>query len=75
MTEIDPRVVNAVEHLQNAALELIAAMRNALDVAEDLVGDPAALATLIQGGLLTTPRAPAEPPAEPDERVTRIRVD
>lgn len=78
MTELDPRVVNAVEHLQNAALELIAAMRNALDVAEDMVGDPSALQTLIQGALLTTqnlrPTSAPEPEA-PVERVERIHVD
>jgi hypothetical protein len=35
--------IAAVAHLQNAALELIAALRATLDMAEDLVRDPAVL--------------------------------
>jgi hypothetical protein len=35
--EVDPRVVEAMVHVQKAGLELIAALRNALDVAEDLL--------------------------------------
>ena len=38
----EERAVAALEHLQAAALEMIAAVRAALDVAEDLVRDPAA---------------------------------
>ena len=38
--EVDPRVVEAALHVQKAGLELIAALRNALDVAEDLLIDP-----------------------------------
>lgn len=69
--------------MQKAALELIAAMRNALDVAEDMVADPAALQTLIQGAVLaakstadvvTGSAAPTAAPG-PAERVERIRVD
>ena len=78
MSELDPRVVNAVEHLQRAALELIAAMRNALDVAEDMVGDPTSLQTLVQGALMVTQNlVTTSPPdaAEPVERVERIHVD
>ena len=36
----DERARQAVDHLQSAALQLIAAVRAALDVAEDLVRDP-----------------------------------
>ena len=36
MSELDPRIASAAEHVQRAALELIAAMRDALDLAEDL---------------------------------------
>lgn len=50
----DERAAEGVEHLQAAALELIAAARAFLDVAEDLVTDPervsgamASLATII----------------------------
>jgi hypothetical protein len=52
----DDRAAEGVEHLRAAALELIAAARAFLDVAEDLVTDPdrvsgtlATLATLIDG--------------------------
>ena len=39
----EDRAQEAVAHLQAAALELIAAMRVVLDVAEDLVRDPGPL--------------------------------
>jgi len=52
----DDRMAEGVEHLQTAALELIAAARAFLDVAEDLVTDPdrvsgtlATVATLVDG--------------------------
>ncbi len=50
---VDPRITAAIEHLQRAALELIAAARNALDVAEDLTRDPAPLQSLLEGVLLS----------------------
>jgi hypothetical protein len=40
------RAREGIQHLQAAARELIHAARALLDVAEDLVDDPAALATL-----------------------------
>jgi hypothetical protein len=50
----DDRIEAAVEHLQTAARELIAAARVFLDVTEDLVNDPkqvlAAIATLTDLG-------------------------
>lgn len=52
MTDVDPRLVSAVDHVQRAALEMIAAMRNALEVAEDLVEDPSALQALMRGVVL-----------------------
>lgn len=82
MSDIDPRVISAVDHVQKAAIELIAAMRNALDVAEDLVGDPTTLQTLIQGAVIagkavidnvTTTTSGAQPAS--GERVERIKVD
>lgn len=42
----DEAARQALEHLQHAVLETIAAARSALDVAEDLVRDPAHLARL-----------------------------
>jgi hypothetical protein len=78
MSEIDPRLLSAVDHVQKAALEMIAAMRNALDVAEDLVGDPAALQTIIQGAVIAAKLATdtvAATTSTVTDRVERIRVD
>ncbi len=82
MSEFDPRLLSAVDHVQKAALELIAAMRNALDVAEDLVGDPTAIQTLVQGAVMaakaateTVAGATTATTAAAAERVERIRVD
>ena len=86
MSELDPRLLSAVDHVQKAALELIAAMRNALDVAEDLVGDPSTLQTLVQGAVVAakaatetvataTSAATAAATTAATERVERIRVD
>ena len=77
MSEIDPRLAAAMEHLQRAALEMIAAARNALDVAEDLARDPAPLQALVEGVLssLTPPSSPAEADEPQTARVQRIRVD
>lgn len=83
---IDPRIAAALDHLQRAALELIAAARNALDVAEDLTRDPAPLQALVEGivSSLTSPGSGAAPEPEtsasdehngPAARVQRIRVD
>jgi hypothetical protein len=43
MTDPDDRMREGVEHLQTAALELIAAARVFLDLAEDIVRDPSDL--------------------------------
>ena len=72
--EVDPRVVSAVEHVQKAGLELIAAMRNALDVAEDLIADPQALQILVTGAAEAA-KVATESVATATERVQRIRVD
>lgn len=60
----DDRTREALEHLQGAALQLIAAFRAVLDVAEDLLrdGEPAAAA------------GEHENPPERPSRVTRIQV-
>jgi hypothetical protein len=63
----DDRMAEGVEHLQTAALELIAAARAFLDVAEDLVTDPdrvsgtlATVATLVDGAGRASARRRAE---------------
>jgi hypothetical protein len=69
----DDRAAEGLEHLQAAALEMIAAARAFLDVAEDLVSDPdrvagtlASLATLVD--LAARPRrTAAERDDAPDE--------
>ncbi len=90
MSQIDPRVGETMEHVQRAALELIAAMRTALDVAEDFVGDPSALATLLHGAVgaakaatetmtnvagAATGAATNAAAGAPAARVERIKVD
>jgi hypothetical protein len=45
--DVGQRAREGVEHLQAAARELIAAARAALDVAEEVVGDPDAAAALV----------------------------
>ena len=46
MTTSEERALEAIRHLQAAALEMIAAARSVLDLAEDLVVDPASLLAL-----------------------------
>jgi hypothetical protein len=43
VTDSDDKLREGVEHLQNAALEFIAAARIFLDVAEEIVRDPGPL--------------------------------
>jgi hypothetical protein len=67
----EERAHEVVEHLQTAALEMIAAARAFLDVAEELVKDPAeavALATSIANKV-----APPGPPADLEHEVTRVQ--
>lgn len=73
----DERAREGIEHLQAAALEMIAAARAFLDVAEDLVRDPSGLAHVADlAADLVGGRKPAPAPAEDAEpaRVQRIRV-
>lgn len=78
----DDRAAEGLEHLQAAALELIAAARAFLDVAEDVVREPGVAATIVHAaaGLGRVVLGGGEPPAnEPEtpadgERVRRIRV-
>ena len=81
----DERARQGVEHLQAAAIEVIAAMKAFLDVAEEVVRDPAGAAA-IATSLLDTVRPPMPGPSGPSDpsdpeaaaaaepRVTRIRV-
>jgi hypothetical protein len=78
----DERAKQGVEHLQAAAIEMIAAFRAFLDVAEEVVRDPGAVAAFASSMVETAraaapsatpaPTTGAEGSAEP--RVTRIRV-
>lgn len=76
----EDRAREGVEHLQTAAIEVIAAVRAFLDVAEAVVRDPGAAAAAASA-LLDVARQPSSPasgagdvasPGEP--RVSRIRV-
>jgi hypothetical protein len=68
-----------VEHLQAAAIEMIAAFRAFLDVAEEVVRDPSAV-TAFATSLVETARSAAPTPSDPagapaaEPGVTRIRV-
>ena len=76
--ETDPRVNEALSHVQRAAFELIAAMRNALDVAEDLVGNPEAVTSMIQAAAAMARDAMdnvTNVASNQGEPVQRIRVD
>jgi hypothetical protein len=85
----DDRTREGLDHLQAAALELIAAGRAFLDVAEEMVKEPAAAATVLRTAATlarvaqqaTQPPAPGRSGATPDSdgpqgepRVTRIRL-
>ena len=74
----DERARQGVEHLQAAAIEVIAALKAFLDVAEDVVRDPASAAALAASIVEQARPTPTEPTSDPDAgdepRVTRIRV-
>lgn len=75
----DDRARQGVEHLQAAAIEMIAAFRAFLDVAEEVVRDPSAV-TAFAASLVESAKAAAPTPSDPtggpatEPRVTRIRV-
>lgn len=62
----EDKVKEGVEHLQHAALEMIAAARIFLDLAEEIVRDP--------GPLVARARPHTAGGGDADERVQRIRV-
>ena len=77
----EDRARQGVEHLQAAAVEVISAMRAFLDVAEDLVRDPAQAATLASAMAEAAKAAAATGQPRPSRAedttapgVTRIRV-
>jgi hypothetical protein len=83
----DERAIEGLNHLQAAAVEMIAAARAFLDVAEDLVRDPGTAAALAQvaasvGQVVRTAATQAAKQhssdttsgARGEERVERIRV-
>ncbi len=79
MTEPQDRAKEAIEHLQSAALEMIAALRAVLDVAEDLVKDPTPAAAFVAGVAQAAAQAgahvaAADADAPPQPRVQHIRV-
>ena len=70
----DERARQGVEHLQAAAIEVIAALRAFLDVAEDVVRDPSSAATLASSLVDAAKPSDPEAAAATEPRVTRIRV-
>jgi len=69
----EERAKEAMDHLQQAALEMIAAARAVLDVAEELVKDPTPLAAFAAGVAHAASQAGAHVPT-PEPRVQHIRV-
>jgi hypothetical protein len=69
----EERAKEALDHLQHAALEMIAAARAVLDVAEELVKDPTPLAAFAAGMAQAASQAGADVPAA-QPRVQHIRV-
>lgn len=66
MSDTDDKLKEGFEHLQNAALEFIAAARIFLDVAEDVVRDPAPFVARARHHSATA--------RDGDDGVQRIRV-
>ena len=72
---LEEKAHEVVEHLQAAALELIEAARAMLDVAEDMVKDPAeVLAVASAAAHLAGAAANSPPKANGQRRVQHIRV-
>jgi hypothetical protein len=74
----DERAAEGLEHLQAAALELIAAARAFLDVAEDVVREPGVAATIVHaaaglGRVVLGGSEPSAPEPETPSDVGRVR--
>jgi hypothetical protein len=77
VAEIEDRAKEALAHFQHATLEMIAAARSLLDVAEELVKDPTPLTAFAMGMAQAAAQAGAHGPAgetDPQPRVQHIRV-
>jgi hypothetical protein len=63
------RARDGIQHLQTAAREMIHAARALLDVAEDVIDDPAAIATLVGalGAVGDAARRRTDTPPEDDD--------
>ena len=82
--ERNAKAKEALEHMQQAALQMIAAARAVLDIAEEMVKDPAPLlaaaaataeAAAATGARIMDPsRVPAADEHPPEPRVQHIRV-
>jgi hypothetical protein len=83
--ERSEKAAEALEHMQAAALQMIAAARAVLDIAEEMVKDPAPLlaaaaataeAAVKTGARIVDPSSapPGEPAPAPEPRVQHIRV-
>ena len=74
----DDHVRAGLEHLQAAALELIAATRAFLDVAEELIKEPSAATAVVRtvASLAAAVRAELTPqaPGPVEDRVRHIRL-
>lgn len=73
----DERAQRGVEHLQTAAMEMIAAARAFLDVIEDVVADPDKVADVVSavGGVATSVGDAARDSARATKRASRDRDD
>jgi hypothetical protein len=71
---LEEKAHEVVEHLQAAALELIEAARAMLDVAEDMVKDPAEVVTLASAAAHLASVANGPPKPNGQRRVQHIRV-
>jgi len=77
VADVEDRAKAAVAHFQSATLEMIAAARSLLDVAEELVKDPTPLTAFAMGVAQAAAQAGAHVAAadgEAQPRVQHIRV-
>jgi hypothetical protein len=65
-----------IDHLQRAAIEMIAAARSALDILEEVVSDPAGLTGVINrvGGRVAAHSSGSQSSSAPQERVEHIPI-
>ena len=71
---VEDKAHEVVEHLQAAALELIEAARAMLDVAEDMVKDPAEVLAVASAAAHLAGAANGPPRPNGQRRVQHIRV-